>query len=175
MALIPRALLLIVILVTVMGLVGCAGTQVVEEKPGRFHIAYSYDPPADWTIKSPYGMVLPFAFGPINGGVQSNINVVVEVNAGPLETYVDAYLETLETQFPNSEPISVDPFTTTSGLVGQRVRFFNEYSGLSMRQTSYVFPGLPGQFAILTGTTSRIGGETLDAIFDAAAKTFRVH
>lgn len=175
MASIPRALLLIVTLLTVIGLAGCAGTQVEEPPPGRFHIGYSFDPPSDWIIKSQFGMVLPLAFGPTNGGLQTNLTLAAEVYASPFERYIEDFLDTIEAQFPNSEPISSDPFTADSGLVGRRVRFFNEYSGFALRQTAYVFPGLPGQYAILMGTTGQVGGEAFDAIFDAAAKTFRVH
>lgn len=176
----PNVLFLLIFAFAVV-LTGCAGTQTSAaqqpeaDSPGRFHLAYSFDPPADWEIKSFEGLVLPVALGPTVSGFSPNLNLAVDVTASPLKDYVDEFESTLHTVFRQSEAISRDPFVTVRGLAGARIRIYNDVQGIPMRQSFYIFPGLPGQFVVLTCAAPQLGGEQYDAMFDAAARTMRVH
>jgi hypothetical protein len=177
----PALLIFLAAIALLATLTGCASTQtdavqqLKAHPPGRYHIAYSFDPPADWEVSSYPGVILPLAFGPTTNGFRVNINLSVEVTNANLETYFDAFCKSFETNFPNSEHIGTDRFVASSGLAGMRLVMYNQFSGIAMRQSAYIFPGLPGQYAIITCTAPELGGEKYDETFDAVARTFRVH
>lgn len=174
-------ILLLVALAFMVALTGCAGSQKnaasqpIADPPGRYHLAYSFDPPADWAIESFPGMLIPVFVGPNVDGFRVNMNLFVCGSTESMDAFVETFWNGVESAHPNSELIGSEPVVATGGVSGIRLRYYNEYNGIHMRQSSYIFPGLPGQYAVLTGSSPQLGGEQYDAMFDAAARTMRVH
>src|SRR5439155_16416633 len=65
-------------------------------------------------------------------------------------------------------------FITAAGIECLRVKFENEQNGFTFRQTQYFFANGNSKL-VVTCTALAKGGESLDPVFEASMKTFRLN
>ena len=145
------------------------GDRHIEQAGG-----FSLQAPKGWQFREFPGMKYQIAFGPAKNQFSPNINVVDEAYQGPLKSYVDANVKTLEKMFVQFKLIKRGPFVTTSGLKGERVITTSLQQKSLLRQTFYFMPGVNGKQLVVTCSALAQGGESLDSLFEESLKTFEI-
>jgi hypothetical protein len=139
---------------------------------------FSFSVPTGWTLREVPGVKYKIAFGTAAGGFAPNINVVDEAFTGSLEDYVSNGLTMLPKLYESVgntqvKILSKNQFVTASHKVGFRVLIqFMEPNRKLIRQTLYSFDGKDGRKLVVTCSVLGDGGESYDAAFDTAMKTF---
>ena len=134
---------------------------------------FSFVPPETWQARAVPGLKYKIAFGPVQDGFASNINVVDEAFTGALDAYVNANKAALERALKKVRIVKQEAFRTTAGLPGARLIVECEQNDKPLRQTFYFF-GTAGMKFVVTCSTTAAGGEKLDPVFERAMKTFRL-
>lgn len=135
---------------------------------------FSLQAPKGWQFREFPGMKYQISVGPAKNEFSPSINVVDEAYEGPLKSYVDANVKTLEKIFVQFKLIKRGPFVTTSGVKGERVVTTSLQQKNLLRQTFYFMPGVNGKQFVVTCSTLAKGGESLDSVFEESLKTFQV-
>ena len=143
------------------------GTRVVEN-----HGNFSWQPPLNWTVTEFPGLKYRVAFGPIEGGLNVNINVVDETYHGTLRSYVDQSIALLSTLFQGFRLLYREEFRTNSGIVGEKVTIINYKQGFFLRQILYFLPGRNNTIFVITCTVPDSVASRFISIFDESIKTF---
>lgn len=135
--------------------------------------------PTGWKVEEREGQKFKLLFGTRGQHFIPNINFRDHNDSRLLADYATAGIEYLLENYKDVGADSVklvkrEPFTTASGGSGVKVTFRSEYKGLLVRSLQYYLNGQGDQKLIITGTALEVDHETLDPIFDQAAKSFRV-
>jgi hypothetical protein len=166
---------LIVVCVVSLALGGCGKKDAgparrLHEKEGGF----SYDPPEGWKIVEFPGLKYRISHRDPVGGFAANINVVDEVAPLSLEEYVDANVETMGNAFADMKLLGRTALETEDGEPSVKLVTERHSEGALLRQTYYFFDGGRRKF-VVTCTAPASDGASLDPVFDASMKTFRLH
>lgn len=171
-----RGLLLLGMLLP--GASGIAAQEVCKrnlEPQGGFSLCV----PDGWTVSEREGEKYKLFFAPAAERFTANINMKDVVSARALGEYATASIDHILKNYTQIGITSVkaltrDSFTATTGLVGIKATFRNEYKGLLIRTIQYLFSGHAEQKLILTCTLLETDQATLDPVCDRAAKTLQL-
>jgi hypothetical protein len=156
----------------------CLFFSSVHADVGSRHIeragGYSLQAPKGWEFREFPGMKYQIAFGQPKDAFAPNINVVDETYGGPLKTYVDLNLQSLEKLFVDFKLLRREAFVTASGVKGEKIIVTSLQQKNLLRQTFYFFPGPSGKYLVVTCSALAKGGEALDGLFAESLKTFEL-
>ncbi len=156
----------------------CLAPFVVHAEVGDRHFekagGFSLRAPKGWQFRDFPGMKYQVTLGPASNSFSPNINVVDEAYRGPLKSYVDANLDSLNKIFVEFRLIERGAFLTSSGVSGERVVTTSLQHKNRLRQTFYFLPGVNGKYFVVTCSALAAGGEALDAVFEESIKTFEI-
>lgn len=130
---------------------------------------FTFDPPSGWEKKD-VGLKHPAFMGPTQNNFRANINVVQEEFSGSLDNYIDHSLKNLRKIFSGFRQLTMEPFTTTSGVEGFRIASESKIGNISVRQIFYVFGKGNNKYVV---TCSQAPGGDNDDLFDKTLKTWR--
>ena len=154
---------------TLAGPVFAQGTRLSEPAGG-----FSYTVPAGWQIKTLPGLKYRVCYAAPSAGFAPNINIVDEVAAMPLDTYVRVSLKMMQKGYTNLHMVSTTSFPAAAGLVGRRMAITGSLSGRSVYQVFYFFPAANNRKIIATATWLTKDGTKYVAPTNAAMKTFKL-
>jgi hypothetical protein len=135
--------------------------------------------PIGWKVEAREGQKFKLVFAPRGERFTPNLNFRDDNDSRLLDDYATAGIDYLLENYKDVGADSVklvkrEPITTAAGASGVKVTFRSEYKGLLVRSLQYYLNGKGDQKVIMTGTALEVDQETLDPIFDQAAKSFRV-
>ena len=146
------------------------GERYVDHR-GKF----SYIAPAGWQFRNFPGLKFRVAVGPSANKFTPNINIVDEEFRGDLKEYVDKNLENLPKIISGFKLLDRKPFTTASGLQGEKLITTSKQNNQELRQLFYIFPAADrDQYLVVTCSLLAFGGAALDIIFDKSLSTFQL-
>jgi hypothetical protein len=133
---------------------------------------FSFVPPKDWKSMEMPGAKFLVVRGAPKDGFTPNIYVSDEAFKGTLKEYADASEVGLRQILTKYRHIKREDFKTTDGLPGLRFIIEHELLGKLLRQSGYIFENQGRMFVIMCSSLAD-GGEAMDTVFEASAKTFR--
>ncbi len=145
------------------------GARHIEQAGG-----FSLQAPKGWQFREFPGLKYQIAFGPAENQFSPNINVVDEMYAGSLKSYVDANIKSLERVFVEFKIIKRGAFVTASGIKGEKLITTSLQQRSVLRQTFYFIPGVNGKHFVVTCSVPAEGGESRDSLFEESVKTFEI-
>ena len=166
------SLLALSALSTTLALAGPAFAQGarLSEPAGGF----SYAVPAGWQIKTLPGLKYKICYVMPSAGFAPNINIVDEVAAVPLDTYIKASLGPMQKGYTNLHVLNTTSFPAAAGLVGRRMAITGSLLGKSVYQVFYFFPAANDRKIIATASWLNKDGTKYVAPVNAAMKTFKL-
>ncbi|HYV36154.1 MAG TPA: hypothetical protein VE988_10650 [Gemmataceae bacterium] len=149
----------------------------VQDKPAR-HVekdgGFSIELPPNWTAQEFGGLKFKILVGPVVNGFGSNMVFMDESSTSNLKDYVAASKKALQAVIKDIKEISETEMQTAEGAACVRLVFEAEHQGIRLRQTVYCLDLAPGKKLAITCSTLADGGDKLDAVFEASAKSLRI-